>query len=410
MIKVGRYTAASLLVFVGATLLMDQTSDTSYVEKIVQWWPFIIIFFGIEYLIFQFKNKNDRNVRIDIKSVVLSFAIVLILFGLTSGFPFLNQLELVYSDNENDLKFEIEAQMIPFYENTNKLYVENLNGKINIKPTNEKDFKFETTIYVSEIDQEKAERIVNESKLEWIDEGSTLQVYAKGKEYYRFGFKYKPKVNLIIHVPQSREIDIQLKMKNGSVIVTDVPILDSLDIDTTNGDIHITNINGRVAADTTNGNIEVYSIDGKTVLDTTNGDIIADSIFGDFIADTTNGKIEGKIIEGKVEAESTNGSITLVEVNDEVTVDTTNGKIKVKSQVVDGSWYLDTINESIEVVLPNNGDFTFRAQSNAGGFLSDFPFHIDKKIMGGIVGNGEHKITAYTNNGSIIVKKWDQDF
>ncbi|MFS1514131.1 DUF4097 family beta strand repeat-containing protein [Chengkuizengella sp. SCS-71B] len=410
MIKVGRYTVAMLLVIVGAALLIDQTRDTIYLEKIVQWWPIIIIFFGIEYLLFQLKSNDDRDVKLDIKSIILSFIVVLVLSGLTSGFPFLNQLELVYfrSASENDMKFEKEVKMINFPENTNKLYVENLNGKISIKSSDQKDLKIETTIYVSKMDQEKTETIVNESKLEWV-EGNTLQVFAKGKEYYRFGLKYKPKINLIIHVPESREIDIQLKMKNGSAIVTDAPVLNYLEIDTTNGDIYIKNIEGKVVADTTNGDIEVYSISNNTVLDTTNGDIIAKNIFGDFIVDTTNGKIEGEMIEGKVEADSTNGSITLVEVYDEVTADTTNGRIKVKSQVVDGSWYLDTLNEDIVVNLPENGNFTFRAKTSAGEFSSDFPFHIDKKLMGGIVGNGEHKIAAYTTNGSVIVKKWDQD-
>ncbi|NDI36119.1 DUF4097 family beta strand repeat-containing protein [Chengkuizengella sediminis] len=410
MIKVGRYTAALLLVLVGAALLMDQTRDTTYVEEIIQWWPFIIISFGIEYLLFQLKNNNDRDVKIDIKSVILSLIIVLALSGLTSGFPVsvLNQLEWVNyrSATENDMKFEKEAEMISFSENTNKLYIENLNGKIDIKPTDQQDFKFETTIYVSKMDQENAKKIVNESKLEW-SEGNTLQVFAKGKEYYKFGLKYKPKINLVIHVPESRAIDIQLKMKNGSSIVTDVSVLNYLEVDTTNGDIHITNIDGKVIANTTNGNIEVYSIGGNTVLDTTNGNVFAKDIVGNFSADTTNGKIEGEMIDGKVEADTTNGSITLVEVYDEVTADTTNGGIKVKSQVVDGSWYLDTTNQSIEVILPENEDFTFRAESNAGGFSSDFPFYIDKKLMGGIVGTGEHKIAAYTSNGSVIVKKWD---
>ncbi|MDP5276984.1 DUF4097 family beta strand repeat-containing protein [Chengkuizengella axinellae] len=412
MVKVGRYTSALLLVLVGTALLIDQTRSTSYLDKIIEWWPVIIISFGVEYLWFQTKRNKGKDIKVDVKAVIISVMTVLILFGVTSGFPFLNQLDLVYyrSASENDIKFEKKDELITLSENTSKLYIENLNGIIELQPTEEKELKIETTVYVSSMDQENAKSIADESIIKWNNESaSTFQVFAIGKEYYKYGLKYKPRINLIVHVPEGKELDIQLVMKNGSAIAADLSILNDLNVDTTNGNIYIANIKGNVVADTTNGMIEVYDIEGETVLDTTNGDIFAEDIAGDLIADTTNGRISGELIDGKVVADTTNGSIQLEEVYDNVTADTTNGSIKVKSGSIDGRWDLDTTNATIEIIVPENEDFSFRAKASRRAFSSDFPFQIDDSVMEGVVGRGEFKIEANTSNGSVSVKKLSVD-
>ena len=86
--------------------------------------------------------------------------------------------------------------------------------------------------------------------------------------------------------------------------------------------------------ETTNGEVHVDSYDGEVRLESTNGNLIAKSIRGNFEGDTTNGSIRLELLEydgGQLKCRTTNGNVTLTvpaDIQADVSARTTNGTVK----------------------------------------------------------------------------------
>jgi len=109
------------------------------------------------------------------------------------------------------------------------------------------------------------------------------------------------------------------------------------DLSTSNGAIHVENIEGQVAAHTTNGGIEATHVHGDLRAETTNGGLRLDDLGGAVHAETTNGGVHISLAGDRwhgdgLFASSTNGGIT-VKAPDHfaahLVADTTNGGISV---------------------------------------------------------------------------------
>ena len=96
-----------------------------------------------------------------------------------------------------------------------------------------------------------------------------------------------------------------------------------------------------VRATTTNGEIDVAALSGKLTAQTTNGDLSAKDLAGAVDARTTNGDIRiglASVGAGKVELTTTNGSVTLTlpeTARADFSASCTNGSIDVSAVKVD---------------------------------------------------------------------------
>lgn len=67
MHKAGRYTAALLLVLVGGAVIADRMMSTSFTMALIEWWPLLFIFLGVEYILFNMKYGNsERQLKLDL--------------------------------------------------------------------------------------------------------------------------------------------------------------------------------------------------------------------------------------------------------------------------------------------------------------------------------------------------------
>lgn len=115
-----------------------------------------------------------------------------------------------------------------------------------------------------------------------------------------------------------------------------VPNETDLTLETTNGEVQVHGVRGRVEASTTNGDIRVGDVHGGVTLVTTNGEIELTGMAGDATARTTNGsvvaEVRGVSPRGGVELTTTNGNVQAYFANDlRATVDavTTNGRVAI---------------------------------------------------------------------------------
>lgn len=135
-------------------------------------------------------------------------------------------------------------------------------------------------------------------------------------------------------------------------------------VETTSGDLEVTDVAGETTADTTNGDVTIDAVDGPFTVETTNGDVAANGVEGDATVETTNGAVDLSIspdLEATLDASTTNGEI-VVEGFDEDTIRTGSGLEATRG---DGRHDLE--------VSTTNGDIDVRVEKT-GGRVDDSVF------------------------------------
>jgi DUF4097 and DUF4098 domain-containing protein YvlB len=162
-------------------------------------------------------------------------------------------------------------------------------------------------------------------------------------------------------------------------------------MNTTNGKVEISDIEGKILSRSTNGSVYVRNVVGSTESKTTNGNISAVDLRGDAVAKTTNGKINMRRIDGRINAKSTNGEI-YAEV-----VGITKGK----------DMEFITTNGSVKVLLPKDINADLEAKTNNGRIYTEYPItmagEISKKHITGKLNDGGPLIYIETTNGGIEI-------
>ncbi|MCH7870899.1 MAG: DUF4097 family beta strand repeat protein [Planctomycetes bacterium] len=184
-----------------------------------------------------------------------------------------------------------------------------------------------------------------------------------------------------------------------------------VDIDTSNGDIVVRKLTGRVDLDSSNGSIEATDITGVVEARTGNGRIRAERIQGNFLAETSNGSIYASEIRGDCSFVTSNGRIEVDRIEGNVTAVTSNGTIRLEAvPPTDGSVVMRTSNGNIHVTLPVDIAARVKLKTSNGQIHTDFADAIIQRISfsrnrfecdlnGGEIGT----VTARTSNGSIRI-------
>jgi len=113
-------------------------------------------------------------------------------------------------------------------------------------------------------------------------EGGKLLVEAKQKNS-------RPQFGLTFKITVPKHVDSNLQTTNGNIDISNLS--GSQDFNTTNGNLRIEHISGTIMGRTRNGNITAKSSEGKISLTTTNGNINISNLSGDISTKTTNGTV-----------------------------------------------------------------------------------------------------------------------
>lgn len=155
---------------------------------------------------------------------------------------------------------------------------------------------------------------------------------------------------------KSSEQDADVRRFSGVEFELTVPQNSDVNAKTSNGDIDVTSVYGRLSLDTSNGRIEVF--DGRGTLN----------------ADTSNGRIQVVQFEGDIRADTSNGAIWIERVVGSVDADTSNGSISFTGMPSPGSSHrLDTSNGSVDVRIPIGASIHFDAHTSSGSIRSSLP-------------------------------------
>lgn len=222
-------------------------------------------------------------------------------------------------------------------------------------------------------------------------EGDKVELVARVTSRWSFGWNHNSR-NLHIEVRMPREGDLQVETGDGTV--------------------EVSSLNGNVNVHTGDGSVKANSLNGTIDLHTNDGSIAVDSLKGDIRLRTGDGSIEARDIDGKVEADSGDGRIRIAGRFDALNVKTGDGSVDTRvlpGSKMASSWTIRTGDGSVDVVLPADFQANIDATTGDGHISLGIPVTVEgtfsrSQIRGRMNGGGQ-PLTIHTGDGSIRLSK-----
>lgn len=140
----------------------------------------------------------------------------------------------------------------------------------------------------------------------------------------------------------------------AAVLEVELPGCAGLTVNTGNGGINVTGLNGRAVLASGNGEIAVADHSGDVEISTSNGYVRADRITGECRIRTSNGEVALRDVGGRVSIATTNGAVEvrLTEENPgPLDVRTANGGVEIEiGAAFTGDLRLETFNGRVRIV------------------------------------------------------------
>lgn len=200
----------------------------------------------------------------------------------------------------------------------------------------------------------------------------------------------------------SRRLHIEVRM----------PREGDLQVNTGDGAVEASSINGSVNVHTGDGSVRASSLTGTVDLHTNDGSITVDTLKGDIKLRTGDGSIEARDLDGKVEADSGDGRVRLAGRFEALNVKTGDGS--VDTRVLPGSkmatsWTLRTGDGSVDVALPSDFQADINATTGDGHISLGIPVTVEgtfsrSEVRGKMNGGGQ-TLTIHTGDGSIRLSR-----
>ncbi|ANE45123.1 hypothetical protein SY83_00835 [Paenibacillus swuensis] len=376
MVRIGRITSAIILVTVGFILLGDMLRGTNGLMWIKDLWPVALILLGLEYVIVSLVYyQKEKKFRLNWGALLIAglLSVAVAAYSETSAYSlqgirqYLSNI-VMSTSNEVGHRFDKELMRIELKEDIHNLELDNPNGSVTIRKGPVEAIEIQTVVWVNRIDEEKAKEIAQASVVYYSSDGDSLLMKTDSKNYGQ-GIGRRPRMNLVVVVPERRKLNLQIRLVNGTFSGENLSVQKELRVTSVNGNVTVSRVEGDVALRTTNGAISLSEVNGSANLS------------------TTNGKVEFNQITGAVQA------------------NTSNGRIQAYSTTVGGDWELKTTNGSIEAGLPEEGSFHVQGSVSHGSISSELPLKIDKHTVEGTIGAGGHTLRMKTTNASIDIIK-----
>lgn len=405
-VRVGRYTAAALIIAVGVLLILDKRWGTDYVYEMVDWWPFLLVVLGVEYIVLflwtRRRNKvqsdnpsnPDEQIKVrfrpDAKGILTSLILAASVFIVTEQDHYMhlwNRVSLNLGAASMDYSqaagyMEDKGTIrVPVRMDTSDLVVEGVNGDISVQRGDTDEIEVRTVIWVDQTTEVQAKAVAAASFVE-ADGTKVIYIKATGKTYGD-NEKTQPRMNLTITIPDDRRFNLDIRTSNGAILLNRPEAISTILAETGNGRIRITNAVGDISGKTLNGDVIVANAIGNVDLDSNRGDMKARGISGDVDLATQVGSISIADSVGEFIAETRNGNITLDGANLGIKAQSLNGSINIVSTKVGGDWDVYSAVGAINVLLPDRGDYSLAGSSSYGDLSTDLPFKVQNKTIEG---------------------------
>lgn len=258
--------------------------------------------------------------------------------------------------------------------------------------------------------RDKAAKLFEDFTLDAKQSGNSVIVRGRHDEGWGlFHFNDDLDVRFVISVPAQYNLD--LETSGGNIRVSD--IRGEVRTETSGGNLYLGRIDGPVSGNTSGGNVTVQGAVGKLLLRTSGGNITVGAVQGAVEARTSGGSIKVSQARGDVIAKSSGGNITLSDVAGSINAETSGGSMSasISTQPRSDS-RLSTSGGNVTISLASTVSVDLDARSDGGFVTSDMPVTIqgtvEEQVMRGRINSGGPKLVLRTSGGNIKVRKIQQ--
>lgn len=184
-----------------------------------------------------------------------------------------------------------------------------------------------------------------------------------------------------------------------------------LQVETADGSVNISSVNGNIAIKTTDGSVKAAELAGKIEVRTADGSINVETLAGESSLHSVDGAIGVAHVDGKCEASSADGSIHLAGRFDSLDIKSTDGGVVAKvapGSTMASAWSIRTADGSVELALPQDFRANLDASTRAGHISLGLPVavqgNIGKTEVRGTMNGGGPALAIHTSDGSIHIK------
>jgi hypothetical protein len=190
--------------------------------------------------------------------------------------------------------------------------------------------------------------------------------------------------------------------------VITVPHEYSLQMNTSGGDISVSDLKGVVKGKTSGGNIGVGGVEGDVDLETSGGEVEAEKCKGKIHMETSGGDIRIMTITGDVDVNTSGGNVRIHEVEGKVHAETSGGNIVLKVLGTNKGVHAETSGGNIDIVMPKSITANIDAATSGGEVMCDMPVtisgRIDESRVKGTINGGGNVIYAHTSGGNVHIR------
>lgn len=212
-------------------------------------------------------------------------------------------------------------------------------------------------------------------------------------------------VELNLHVNPSMLIGFSNRRVHIDV---SMPRNADLDLQTDDGRVELSSVNGDIRVHTADGAIKAAQLSGTIDLHTNDGSITVDTLAGDVRLHSSDGAIRAANLAGRCQVSSSDGSIQVSGRFDLLDARSDDGSIVARAEPgsrATSSWMLHTSDGSVRLSLPKDFKATLDASTDDGDIRSELPVQVQgelghKHIQGAMNGGGAPLI-IHTDEGSI---------
>jgi hypothetical protein len=177
-----------------------------------------------------------------------------------------------------------------------------------------------------------------------------------------------------------------------AVIEVRMPKNADLQLQTSNGAIEVSSLNGNIWLHSSNGAITAAALKGKLKAETSNGAITVDGVDGDCALATSNGRIQAAGRFDSLELHSSNGSVV--------------ARAAAGSTITSG-WNIGTSNAWVDLSVPTDLKADLNVVTSNGGVQLDLPLTVQgfqgTSQLRGTLNGGGPEVSVHTSNGHIHV-------
>ncbi|BCG57957.1 DUF4097 family beta strand repeat-containing protein [Paenibacillus sp. URB8-2] len=353
--KIGSLTAALGCIALGVIIALIQYGKLTY-EAIGYLWPALLILLGLEMLM-RLLHRSETKTRTSGGAIVL-----IVLLGLVSA----GQSVLPGGSLDSLLgKAHLSTVNGTVQTGTNikKVIISIPNGRVKLNGIEGSALTYEGKLLSPGSSQSESEQAMkNNWKVRTDGDTVVLEMTAEKSLFSGIYFGFSG---------------------NSPYLNVSLPAALAVKIDTSDGSLDVSDLEGGIEADTSNGRIEMRGIKGGVK------------------ASTSNGSLNLQSVEGGAHITSSNGSITLENIAGQVYAKSSNGKIVIKSPIT-GNWDCASSNGSISLTLPQATDATIAADTSNGSMKGSVNWQEKNGGHGSaVLGGGNHTVKLSTTNGSV---------